>query len=250
MRIANNNNNISFNSKIKLLTSEQFNVILRENSSSLQKVDYPWTIETLKKGTLLYTDKIMDCIVLCLTNGVGSLLAHLGIRDKKRAQIDNVNEFNINNIEANLLNKFDLASNGIHGFIFGGMQIQEEPTAGNTPQLNLIKILFEKYKIPYSIIAARKDVHFFGRYSLLFNQKDDSLFITNNLFNSYGICGKQDFKEIELVDDNKVTYNIYEKNKDKHGYLYKQKRVTTSIEDYFKSQFRQVKLNKYDRFTQ
>jgi len=92
-------NNIIFTSNIKLLNTEQFKKKLKEYSNGLQKVDYPWTIETLEKGKLLYTDRIMDCIALCLTNGMDSILAHLGIRDKKQAQIDNVNEFNINNIE-------------------------------------------------------------------------------------------------------------------------------------------------------
>ena len=247
MRI--NTNSVSFNSKIKLITPSQFNKQLTEFKEPAKEVTYPWTIETLKTGNTLFTTKILDCIAICLTNGKTSLLAHLGIRNREEAKRDNVKEFDIDNIENKIVQELDFKDKNLHAIIFGGMQCSDDPNSGNTPKLNQLKILFDKYKISYSIIGARKDVHFFGRYSLLFNQNEDTLYITNTHFNSDGICGKCNHKEMELNFDNKVDYNIYQKTFDNNGSAsYHKKRVRTSIETYFKSQFRQVKLNKYDKF--
>ena len=241
-------NDITFNSKIKLLNTEQFSTKLKDSASTLQKVDYPWTIETSKVGKNLYTDRIMDCIVIVLKNTKEALLAHLGIRNKEQAKKDNVKEFDINNIEEKLLNQINLKNKSLQGIIFGGIQLDDEPTTGNSPQLNQIKNLLKKYKIPFSIIGARKDVHFFGRYSLLFSQDDDTLYITNNLFNSKGISGPREYKEMELEKDNSISYVIYEKIKNKNNYFdYKEKRVNSSVKEYFESQFRQVELNNEDK---
>lgn len=247
MRI--NTNDVNFNSKIKLITPKTFNSLIAESNGYIEEVAYPWTIETLKTGKNLFTTKIMDCIAICLTNGKKSLLAHLGIRNREEAEKDSVNEFDINNIEKNLTQKVDFNDKNLHGIIFGGMQFYDNPSSGNTKQLNQIKNLFEKYKTPYSIIGARKDIHFFGKYSLLFNQDLDTLFITNTHFDSNGILGEHEHKEMELDKNNNVKYVVYDQVKSKFGWIdYIPRRVSTSIEEYFKSQFYQVQLNKKDSF--
>lgn len=238
--------NLSFTSKIKFIDSQQFAKRLDTSAKNLEEVTYPWTIETLKKGEVLYTNKILDCIAICLTNGYNSLMAHLGIRNKKQAQQDGVKEFDINNIEQQLSKSIDLKDENLHGFILGGLQLKDDVNSGNTKQLDQIKTLFEKYKIPYSIIAARKDVHYFGRYSLLFNQNEDTLFVTNTLFDSYGLDGKKQ-KEMFFLGDT-IAYNTYTKFMDEKGVNYRKTRIYSSVEKYFKNQFRQVQLNKIDQF--
>ena len=207
MRIS--SDNINFTSKIKLISQDKFNNKIKAINKTTEQVTYPWTIETLKKGSNLFTTNVMDCIVICLTNGVNALMAHLGIRDREQASRDGVKEFNIDNIEYNLAKNIDLNDKKLHGFIFGGIQFLKDATSGNTPQLIQIKNLFKKYKIPYSIIAAKKDVHLFGKNSLLYSQNEDTLFITNNLFNYDNLSDKQNEKELEIIDDNIVEYNLY-----------------------------------------
>ena len=242
-------NNVNFNSRIKIITPANFNKQVSNLNGTIQEVYYPWTIETLKCGKNLFTTQLMDCIAIFLTNGKNSLLAHLGIRNKTQAQRDNVKEFDINNIEEKLLTQFDFEDSNLHGIIFGGMQYNDDPTSGNTPQLSQIKNLLKKHKTPFSIIGARKNVHYFGEYSLLFNQNKDTLFITNTLFDSNGVSGNCNHKEMELNLESKVDYNVYKKMFNKEGLIYyKKRRIRTSFEEYFKSQFYQVHLNKIDTF--
>ena len=111
----------------------------------------------------------------------------------------------------------------------------------NINKLNKIKKIFEKNQIPYSIIGARRDVQYFGEYSLLYDNKTDTIFISNSLSSSSGSNEKP--KEIEVFD-NKVVYHTPASIKTG----FKRPEVTGSSEDFFKSQFRQVSLCKFDKF--
>ncbi len=237
MRIT--NDKTSFQAKINFITPQKFTAKTEYLEPVFHEVPYPWTIETMKTGEKLFTKGIMECISGILTDGKKTAMFHLGTRGKEAAEHDKVKPFDINNIESVLLSKVNLKNENLHGFILGAWD-------RNRKCLKEIKGLYEKYKIPYSIIADRKDLHVYGRYSLYYDTRRDSLYITNSLLDTRSFDHKfKDKNEIEIIGNN-VEYNTYEKNRDVHGISYTTVRKNTDVPTFFKNQFKEVSLCKFD----
>ena len=236
-------NQIPFQARIELISQDIFDEKVNSLNPKKHYVGWPWTADTLKVGKNLYTDKDTDCIVVAIKDGSKYKLAHLGIYNQKKARNNGQKGFDIENVKRRLLDGINMGNEDLHAYIMGGFQYNKKKT-------RLIKEIFEAQKIPYTIFATRKDVHYYGTYSYFFSNKDDTLYITNSLTNSGALQWDRNLprpKEVSIIKSpkgTKVVYNTYTKA-DK-GYDFKRKLGTA--EDFLNDQFEEVKLSKYDYF--
>ena len=236
------NNNISFQSKIKFIDYKTFKSKVGHLSPKKHEVGWPWTADTMKLGKNLFTTQIMDCIAVVIVDGKKAKLGHIATYTQKQAKQNNQKGFSIDNVKRRLLENINLDNENLHGFIIGGFQLKPNDK-NNAKQLAQIQQIFEKNSIPYSIFGARKDVHYFGKFSLFYSNKEDTLYISNNLADIKTRIRRK--PEIE-IKDNLVEYNTYKKELYKNGVTYKSTRQTTGLLDFFKSQFRKVSLCEHD----
>ncbi len=241
----NNNNKISFGEKIKFIKQSEFNEKVKNLSKKKHYVGWPWTADTLKTGKNLYTDKDTDCIVVCIKDGGKYKLVHLGVYNQKKARNNNQKGFDIENVKRRLLDGLNLENENLHAYLMGGFQYNKKIT-------DKIREFFNELKIPFTEFTTRKNVHNYGEFSYLFSNKDDTLYITNNLTKADALQWNKDLsrpKEINVVN-NKIIYNTYKKKFDSdnnfNGYDFK--RNMTGLKEFLESQFENVKLSKFDSF--
>ncbi len=240
-----NSANPSFKSRIKFVDYQVFKEKIGHLNPKKHEVGYPWNADTMKKGKNLFTTSVMDCIAGGIIDNNSVTMFHLCTLNQAKAKQYHLKGFDIKNFERRLLDKIDLAKENLHGFILGGFQM-EENSKYNVFKLRKIKQIFEKNQIPYSIFGARRDVHFFGNYAVLYNNKEDTLYISNTLAGSRGLNGKG--KELEVLDDNRLLYHTYTKTRGRYGVDYIRKEHTGTAEDFLKSQFRDVNVCGLDCF--
>ena len=237
------NNKVSFQSKIKFIDSKTFQNKIRHLNPKRHEVGWPWTADTMKTGKNLFTTGIMDCIAIGIIDGSKVSMLHLATYRYGEALRRNMKGFRIENVKRRILEHINLDNENLHAVILGGFELKPKDKH-NSKHLNKIRKFFEDNKIPYSIFGARKDVHYFGKYSMYYSNKEDTFYITNNLSDNKALNGKG----IEIdIKDNSIEYNTYKKERDKYGVNYKCIRKITGTEDFFKSQFRQVSVCKFDK---
>lgn len=240
-----NSDNQTFTSRIKFVNYPVLNDKIKHLNPKKHEVGYPWNEDTMKKGKNLFTTSIMDCIAGGVIDNNSVTMFHLCTLNQAKAKQHRLKGFSIKTFERRLLEKIDLTKDNLHGFILGGFQM-EENSKYNAAILKKIKKIFNENQIPYSIFGARKDVHFFGRYAALYNNKEDTLYISNTLAGSRGINGRG--KELDVLTDNKLLYHTYTKIRGKYGVDYIREEHTGTAEDFLKSQFREVSVCKLDKF--
>lgn len=232
------NNNISFQSKIKFIDYKTFKTKTAHLNPKKHEVSWPWTADTMKMGKNLFTTGIMDCIAVLIKYGNKAKLAHLATFKKGEAKKCNQKRFKIENVKRRLLENIDLKNGDLHAVILGGFQLK--PTdKNNAKQLFQIQQIFEENKIPYSIFGRRKGPRALGKYSLFFSNKEDTLYISNNLAD---IKTRIRRKPPINVKENSIEFNTFKKEYDENGSKYVRIRKESGTENFFKSQFRQVKI--------
>lgn len=248
MRIS--NDSINFQSKIKFVNEVVYHDKLASLCPKANFVGYPWTIETLNKGTNLHTNGVLDCIIGCIVNGKNTIMFHLATRDKNQAAFEGVKNFDIKNIDSHLKEAIDFSEKDTHGIILGGFKQINNVGADKGIYFKQIKNLFEKYKIPCSIFGPRKDLPIFGfgEYALLYEKENDTFWITNSKTDSDYRYAFQSLggNEIEVMDDGIVHHKFEPVSGDLHKYY--KTRVKTNLEEFFKNQFHEVKLCKFDEW--
>ena len=237
------NNNISFQSKIKFVDYKTFKDMTAHLNPKKHEVGWPWTADTMKTGKNIYTTGIMDCIAVGVIDGNKTKLGHFAIFKHGEAKKAGQKGFKIEDVKRRLLDGVDLDNENLHAVILGGFHLNPHKK-DNYIHLNKITKFFDGINIPYTIFGARKNVHYFGKYSMFCSTKDDTLYISNSLADKQ-ITGKKK-PEIE-VKENSIEYNTYKKEYYSDGtFAYKRTRREGKTEDFFKSQFRQVSVCKLD----
>ncbi len=236
------NNSISFQSKIKFIDAKTFKNKTRHLNPKKHEVGWPWTADTMKQGKNLFTTGLMDCIAVVIKDGNRTKLGHIATFNQKQARDTHQRGFRIANVKHRLLENVNLQSENLHGYIIGGFELNPNDK-NNAKHLKKVKNIFDENFIPYTIFAARKDVHYFGKFSLFFSNKEDTLYITNSLTKP-NIRNKNN-AEIEINGDT-VEYNTYKKIRDKNGTTYKCTRQRTGVKEFLESQFREVSLCSFD----
>ena len=236
------NNKVSFLSKIKFVDYKTFKTKTAHLNPRRHEVGWPWSADTMKTGKNLFTTDIMDCIAVGIKDGSKFELGHLATFTKGEAKKCNQKGFQIENVKRRLLENINLDNENLHGFILGGLQ--EKPDSKyNVNKLNKIKQIFEENKIPYTIFGARKGAVCLGKYSLLYSNKEDTLYISNNLAD---IKTRIRRKPPIDVKENSIEFNTFKKEYDENGAKYVCTRKETGTEEFFKSQFRQVNICNID----
>ncbi len=236
---------VSFQSKIKFIDTQAFKSKIAGLSPKKHYVGYPWTPDTMKKGKNLYTTSIMDCIAGGIVDNNSVTMFHLCTRSRKDARNTRQKGFDIKNIERRILEKIDTAKENLHAFILGGFQLEPD-SKYNVNKLNKIEKIFEKHEIPYSILGARRDVHYFGRYSIFYCNKEDTWYVTNGLASPEPRGNT--WPKLQ-ISGSSVIYDTYAKIMHDNKLSHYQKTTRTSdVEGYFKSQFRKVSLSRFDEF--
>ena len=237
------NDSITFGEKIKFLKQSEFNEKVKKLSKKKHYVGWPWTADTLKTGKNLYTDKDMDCIIVALKDGKKYRLAHLGIYNQKKARNNNQKGFDIENVKRRLLEGLNLENENLHAYVMGGFQYNKKIT-------EKIKKFFNELKIPFTEFTTRKDVHYYGKFSYFFSNKDDTLYITNTLTEADALQWNRELprpKEVAVInvkDKTKIVFNTYKKTNNNYEF----KRNIGEAKDFLESQFENIELSKFDKF--
>lgn len=229
------NDNITFQSKIKLVGAQEFSAKISSLSKKRHEVGYPWIPESTKVGKKLFTTSISDCIAGMIIKDNNIAMFHLCTRNQKYAKSTHQKGFDIKNIERRFKEKINFECENIHAFIIGGFQFKKN-SKYNAGKVNSIKKIFEKNEIPYSEITCRKDTHVFGRYSLLYDNKEDIIYISDTRISDRA------FDSIKL-ENNSVIYKTYTNSPP-----YESTKRQTGVREFFESQFRNVNLCKFDEF--
>ena len=237
---------VAFQSNIRLIDQKLFYQKIKHLNPKRHEVGFPWTSDTMKKGKNLFTTGILDCIVVGVKDGTDFILAHLGIYNQEQAKLNHQKGFSISNFERRMLENINLDNENLHAFIIGGKQILSTSTY-NVNQLEKVKKFFNKYYIPYSIFGARKDTYHFGEFEIFYENKEDTLYITNSLIDKKSPEKKYNhYKYIELTNNNTVKYTTYERKVKDRIVSYIPKFNEGTVKDFFDSQFRQVSLYSAD----
>ncbi len=237
------NNNISFQSKIKFVDYKTFKDMTAHLNPKKHEVGWPWTADTMKTGKNLFTTGVMDCITVALIDGGKVKLGHFAIFKHGEAKKTKQKGFNIENVKRRLLEGVNLDSENLHAVILGGFHLNPLKK-DNYVHLNKITKFFDDISIPYTIFGARKNVHYFGKYSMFCSTKNDTVYISNSLADKQ-ITGRKK-PEID-VKENSIEYNTYKKEYYSDGtFTYKRTRREGKTGDFLRSQFRQVSVCKLD----
>lgn len=236
-----NRNNLAFQSKIKMVTPEEFKGLTSRLNPKKHEIRYPWQPENTKTGKKLFTTKIMDCIAGLVIGENDARMFHLVTASRGDAKRHHLRGFNINKIRYKLLEKVNTADENLHAFIIGGFKSDPKKSKYNWTRLDKIKKIFEENEIPYTILGGRKDVHYYGRYSVMYSHKDDTVYITNSLIDN---CFLNKDKEMEILEDGKMRFHTYKREQ----CSYSRKKHTGTVEDFMNSQFQEIKLSKFDEW--
>lgn len=246
--------NITFQSKIKLISQQEFAEKVIKLNPKKHYVGYPWQPSGIKTGKNLYTTDILDCICIGITSGKKVSLMHVRTRknsivernEQKKSDTKKERQkgFDIEQVKRRILDSINLESENVHAFIFGGIQLLKS-SKYNIKELNKIKSIFDENQIPCSIIGAKKMNFIPRQYSLFYSTKEDTWFIANKYVDKVTEYAEDD--EITFDGDN-VSYSLYHANPIKNSRKNCKQRFTTSVQDFFRNQFRQVKLCAFDEF--
>lgn len=135
-----NMDNISFQSKIKIINRNEFRKIITPQFAS---VNYPWTLKESVCAQKARTEAVYDCTVFGVTDGEKVFLEHLCPTVK-------VNQ-NFSKIATHISEKIknQLNSDNLQGFILGSKPYNIN-SPKSTPLFNMLENLLKKFNIEYS----------------------------------------------------------------------------------------------------
>lgn len=185
--------NISFKSRIKLVSSDEF--LNLTNNKNIKSVDFPWTIKESVKAKEVLTTDIFDCTAMGIVSHDDKqvLLMHISPNgtDYKK----------INKIEQYISKKINLWSDNLTGFIIGSKRNNiNSPTS--TKMFDKLTAILDKYEIPYSKFKG-------GNYSnnIAYSAKNDTWLISNDIVELSKNVFKKDKKKILgfMYDESKLS---------------------------------------------
>src|SRR5574344_1840906 len=139
-------NNVSFTSKISLIENSfafeyQLTKLMAKN-----KVEYPWTPKEIKKGNLLATTGIYDCVAGGITDGHDVVMFHLCPYSEVSR-----NYFDFKSVEKDLLSKINLKKT-LQGFVVGC----ETSSHRSVEMLNNVKKFMENFNVPTTFLTGNR----------------------------------------------------------------------------------------------
>ncbi len=163
--------NLSFKSSIKFVTPKTFAKRI-EVLSSKANVCSPWTVNETVVGKNAYTEDVIDCVVLGLTNGKKVLMCHICPTKKQNEDFQTIETF--------INRKVDFKKDSWKGFLFGSkpywFMMDERSEALFGKFFNFL----QKKNVPFSFFKGGEDVH-----NVAYFAKTDEWLITNVDDNKY-----------------------------------------------------------------
>ena len=136
-------NNISFQSRIRPVNSQDFNKLTR--SCGLKNlVDYPWTVKESVLAKEAYTKNVFDCTVCGITDGLKVLLMHICPTREENQNFKQITDF--------IKSKIDIKNPDLQGFLFGSKNLPFVVKKSSKLFENF-ESFFEENNIPYSKIS-------------------------------------------------------------------------------------------------
>ncbi len=135
-------NNISFQSRIKLVSPNQFNQCISGLGRD-KYIDYPWTITESILSDKAYTKNVFDCTVCGITDGIKVLMMHICPTRKENINFTKIIDY--------IKNKIDLENNELQGFLLGSKNLPMLGEKSSEIFENFEKF-FNKNGIPFSKI--------------------------------------------------------------------------------------------------
>lgn len=157
------NSQISFTSNIKFLKTSEF-VFKTTGHPAKYNVGYPWTAKEIIKEPFALTRGIEDCTAGGITDGKDVVMFHLCPKKENE---------NFKIIENALLEKIDLKSPYLQGFLLGSKSCFK----GSKQLFSKLSNFMEKHKIPFSFFKGHNDT---GLSNIAYFSKDDTWYISNN----------------------------------------------------------------------
>jgi len=190
------NNNISFKSLIRPVTTADFNKTITYIGKN-RAVNSPWTVKETVKDSSAYTRHIFDCSVLGLTDGINVTMLHICPTKKENKDFRKIKDY--------LMQKVDLYNPNLQGFLFGSQKGEFSVLSDNLYNnlLNFIK----KYNIPITEIAKAKEYT-----DVAYQSKTDEWLISSFSINEGLSKGKSSqevlkdvFKKIEISELDEIV---------------------------------------------
>lgn len=184
--------NISFTSRIKLVSNEDFASLIPKGTKS---VDFPWTISesVLEKSAL--TKDIYDCTSAGIVADGEVLLMHLSPNGGNYKTLNKVEKF--------ITQKINLFSQNIQGFLIGSKK-NNINSPNSTKLFDKFEKLLNKHNIPYSKFKG-------GNYNnnIAYLGDKDTWLISNDVVDLTKSVYRNDKKQVTkfMFDDVKISDN-------------------------------------------
>lgn len=184
--------NISFTSRIKLVSNEDFARLIPKGTKS---VDFPWTISEAVLGKSALTKDIYDCTSAGIVADGEVLLMHLSPNGGNYKTLNKVEKF--------ITQKINLFSQNIQGFLIGSKK-NNINSPNSTKLFDKFEKLLNKHNIPYSKFKG-------GNYNnnIAYLGDKDTWLISNDVVDLTKSVYRNDKKQVTkfMFDDVKISDN-------------------------------------------
>lgn len=184
--------NISFTSRIKLVSNEDFARLIPKETKS---VDFPWTISESVLGKSALTKDIYDCTSVGIVADGEVLLMHLSPNGGNYKTLNKVEKF--------ITQKINLFSQNIQGFLIGSKK-NNINSPNSTKLFDKFEKLLNKHNIPYSKFKG-------GNYNnnIAYLGDKDTWLISNDVVDLTKSVYRNDKKQVTkfMFDDVKISDN-------------------------------------------
>lgn len=184
--------NISFTSRIKLVSNENFARLILKGTKS---VDFPWTISESVLGKSALTKDIYDCTSAGIVADGEVLLMHLSPNGGNYKTLNKVEKF--------ITQKINLFSQNIQGFLIGSKK-NNINSPNSTKLFDKFEKLLNKHNIPYSKFKG-------GNYNnnIAYLGDTDTWLISNDVVDLTKSVYRNDKKQVTkfMFDDVKISDN-------------------------------------------
>lgn len=184
--------NISFTSRIKLVSNENFARLIPKGTKS---VDFPWTISESVLGKSALTKDIYDCTSAGIVADGEVLLMHLSPNGGNYKTLNKVEKF--------ITQKINLFSRNIQGFLIGSKK-NNINSPNSTKLFDKFEKLLNKHNIPYSKFKG-------GNYNnnIAYLGDKDTWLISNDVVDLTKSVYRNDKKQVTkfMFNDVKISDN-------------------------------------------
>lgn len=184
--------NISFTSRIKLVSNEDFARLIPKGTKS---VDFPWTISKSVLGKSALTKDIYDCTSAGIVADGEVLLMHLSPNGGNYKTLNKVEKF--------ITQKINLFSQNIQGFLIGSKK-NNINSPNSTKLFDKFEKLLNKHNVPYSKFKG-------GNYNnnIAYLGDKDTWLISNDVVDLTKSVYRNDKKQVTkfMFDDVKISDN-------------------------------------------